>query len=168
MTSYVPVICVVAAAVAIAVAVAARARGRARLELLSVYVALAATVAATLSLTLAPMDASEHHVRLVPLSDLVEALTPPDRRMLLEKAFNVVLFLPLGAALALRGLSLGRTVLVAIAFSTAVELVQAVFVTGRTTSFDDVVFNTLGAALGHALLRFLVPKREIRGMSQVR
>ena len=168
MTFYAPMICVAAAAAAIVVAVAARARARARLESLSVLLALAATVAATLLLTLAPMDASEHHVRLVPLSDLVEALTPPDRTRLLEKAFNVVLFLPLGAALALRGLSLGRTVLVATAFSAAVELTQAVFVTGRTTSFDDVLFNTLGAAVGHALLQFLVPKRELRGISQVR
>ena len=65
---------------------------------------------------------------------------------------NVALFLPIGAALALRGAG-GRTAwLGGLALASAIEIAQLV-IPGRATSPDDVLANALGAGLGHALVR---------------
>jgi len=73
-------------------------------------------------------------------------------RGLADAILNVVLFVPLGAALALRGTSAGRAALLGAAFSAAVELCQHL-VPGRDPSPADILFNTLGTALGFAVLR---------------
>ena len=88
----------------------------------------------------------------MPLGEIVDALTPPFELLLAVTILNVLLFVPLGAALALRGVSVGRTVLAAVALSASVELAQLLVVSGRTTSVDDVLLNTAGAWLGHAVL----------------
>jgi glycopeptide antibiotics resistance protein len=120
--------------------------------------ALLAALAAILSLTLVPMD-DPHEVRLVPLSDIGDAFTPSlDTSLLVGDVLNVALFVPLGIALRLRQLPLGRAVLAALALSATVELAQATVVSGRTTSVDDLLLNTLGAAFGHVLASLLVPK----------
>jgi hypothetical protein len=87
---------------------------------------------------------------------------PPQKRMELcllcgergaaDAILNVFLFAPLGAALALRGTSAGRAVLVGAAFSAAIELCQHL-VPGRDPSPADILFNTLGTTLGMAVLR---------------
>jgi glycopeptide antibiotics resistance protein len=115
-------------------------------------VALVASVLVVLALTLVPQDAAEADVELVPLSEIVDALTPPFELLLVETVLNVLLFAPFGAVLAVRGVSVGRTVLAAAALSAAVELAQLLLVAGRTTSVDDVLLNTAGAWLGHAVL----------------
>jgi glycopeptide antibiotics resistance protein len=116
-------------------------------------VALVASVVAILSLTLHAMDADDHEVRLVPLSEIVHVLTPSiDGGLLLESGLNVLLLMPFGAALRLRGVRLGTAVLVGLSLSVAVEVAQLLFVTGRTTSFDDLLLNTLGTFLGHRLV----------------
>ena len=64
---------------------------------------------------------------------------------------NALLFLPLGAALSLLDFRLRTTVLIAFSVSALIEITQ-LFVPGRTTAVDDVLLNTLGALLGHALV----------------
>ena len=157
MNLYGALVCLVVAGAASVLAVATRRRARetrspSRLASVALNLALLATVAAILAVTLAPMDPDEHHVRLVPLTDLREAFSTLDRKLLLEKVFNVLLFVPLGFVLGLRAISIGKTLLAALVLSAAIELVQALFVTGRTTSFDDFLLNVLGALLGYVLV----------------
>jgi glycopeptide antibiotics resistance protein len=113
------------------------------------------SLAAILAFTLAPLDA-DNEVELVPLQELVEAVGASDAarglELLGEFAANVLLFAPLGVALALRGVSMRQTAVVAATLAAAVEFAQLFVVSGRTTSVDDVALNTLGAVLGHALL----------------
>lgn len=73
-------------------------------------------------------------------------------RGLADALLNVGLFVPLGAALAWRGLSGGRALLLGAALSAAIEVAQH-FVPGRDPSPADILFNSLGAALGWALVR---------------
>lgn len=73
---------------------------------------------------------------------------------------NVILFAPLGAALALNGRTGTRAVLMGGMLSCAVELAQ-IFIPGRDPSLGDVVSNTLGTAAGQLALwiavRWLLP-----------
>lgn len=66
---------------------------------------------------------------------------------------NVGLFVPLGVGLALYGLGWKRAIISAGALSTAIELTQWLVITGRYSTVGDVVTNTLGAAIGFALVR---------------
>lgn len=111
-------------------------------------------MAAVLVLTLVP-TAADNDVELVPFGDLVNAVDDWDAGRLmdvaLESTANVLLFVPFGAALAFRGLGLGRATCYGLALSLAVEVAQY-FVSGRTTAVDDVLLNGLGTVLGHLLL----------------
>src|SRR3954466_9887206 len=60
---------------------------------------------------------------------------------------NIALFMPLGAALALRGRSRGRIAQLALLLSAAIELSQF-YIPGRDPSASDVIANTCGAVLG--------------------
>jgi glycopeptide antibiotics resistance protein len=64
---------------------------------------------------------------------------------------NVILFAPFGGALALLGRRHLAATLAGLALSAAIETIQLA-IPGRTTSTADVVWNTLGAALGWALV----------------
>lgn len=108
-------------------------------------------MAAIAVLTLAPVQ-QDNEVRLRPFSELGEAFLEPDLGLLVESAANVLLFLPFGAALRLRGLGIGTTALLGLLVAGAVEAAQLLFVSGRTTSVDDLLLNTAGAVLGSALL----------------
>src|SRR4026209_2826376 len=70
-----------------------------------------------------------------------------------DSLLNVLLFVPLGVGLALRGINWNRSILMACAVSVAVETAQLLFVPGRDATLGDVVTNTVGAALGFALAR---------------
>jgi glycopeptide antibiotics resistance protein len=125
---------------------------RRRLASIASEVGLAASLATIITVTLFPTH-GDHKLQLVPLGDIVVALTPPmDWSRLLESVFNILLFIPLGGALRTRGLSVRKTVLIASAISTSVELLQLFVVAGRTTSVDDVMLNAVGAAAGYELL----------------
>jgi glycopeptide antibiotics resistance protein len=127
---------------------------------ISLNVALVASVAAILALTLYPID-GEKQIQLVPFGDIVEALMPPvDATRLLSETANVLLFVPFGAVLNLRGFRMGKTAVVGFALSASVESAQLLFVSGRTTAVDDLLLNTLGAVLGHAMLSRWLPVRE--------
>lgn len=65
---------------------------------------------------------------------------------------NLLLFLPLGAFLALGGTPPVRVVLLAALLSTGIEITQQ-WVPGRNPNPTDTLFNTLGAAFGVALAR---------------
>jgi len=112
--------------------------------------ALFASVAAIIAVTFVPTHGALD-VHLMPLGDIIDALTPPLRRsLLLGVAGNVLLFAPLGAVLRFRGLALQKAVLAGVVFSAGIEVTQ-LLVPGRTTSFDDVLLNTLGVVLGHSV-----------------
>jgi hypothetical protein len=63
---------------------------------------------------------------------------------------NVLLFLPLGAALVMAGVRPGMVILVGLLLSAGIEVTQH-WVPGRNPNPTDTFFNTLGAAAGAAL-----------------
>ena len=86
-----------------------------------------------------------------------------------DATLNVLLFVPLGFALALAGASGKRTVLAVCALSLLIEITQYLAIAGRYSTVGDVVMNTLGGALGFALARYftslLNPQRGVaRGL----
>lgn len=60
---------------------------------------------------------------------------------------NVVLFLPLGIALGIRHRSMMQAILLAVAVSAGIELLQ-VWIPGRFSSIGDIMTNSAGSALG--------------------
>ena len=68
-----------------------------------------------------------------------------------DVALNLLLFIPLGVGLRLRGLSVARSTLVAFAVSLSVESWQYLVVTGRDPTISDVLTNTTGGGLGALL-----------------
>ena len=125
----------------------------ARTQSVALDVALVFSMAAILAITLIPMGGPQE-VELLPLGGIVEALMPPvDTLVLLGAVSNILLFLPFGAALALRGFPIGRIGLSGLALSTVVEASQLLVVSGRTAAVDDLLFNVLGAVLGYVVLR---------------
>jgi glycopeptide antibiotics resistance protein len=96
--------------------------------------------------------------QLVPVWNMVVNLREGDRVLatLAGAAGNVVLFLPLGFLLPLLVPRLGRfwpTVGTGFALSAAIELSQVAFPGVRRADVNDVLMNTLGAALGYLLYR---------------
>ena len=73
-------------------------------------------------------------------------------RGLADALLNVVLFVPLGAGVALRGASFVSGILLAGGLSAGVELAQ-IFIPGRDASFGDLLFNVVGACLGFIIIR---------------
>jgi hypothetical protein len=74
-----------------------------------------------------------------------------DFRWLADGVLNVGLFLPLGMAIGWRGKSFWRATLAGAALSAAVELLQT-RIPGRDPELRDIIANTIGAALGAALV----------------
>ncbi|MBI1722501.1 MAG: VanZ family protein [Gemmatimonadetes bacterium] len=88
-----------------------------------------------------------------------------DSRASSDVLLNLILFLPLGVAIALNGWW-GRAAFVAAGLlSAGIETAQF-FIPGRDPSLGDVIFNTLGAAAGIAIVRtaphWLNPPRRLR------
>lgn len=76
---------------------------------------------------------------------------------LVDVTLNLLLFVPFGGALALLGRG-GRTALAAsFAFTLGIELLQLGVIAGRDASLSDLLTNTTGGVLGHALVR-LAPR----------
>lgn len=71
-----------------------------------------------------------------------------------DAILNVILFAPLGAALAYQRIRSIRMVLIGLAVSTIVELIQ-LYIPGRDPSAGDLLFNTIGVAGGALFPRFL-------------
>jgi len=83
---------------------------------------------------------------------------------------NLILFAPLGAALALNGRRGLRPIFAAGILSCCVELAQIV-IPGRDPSLGDVLFNSLGAAAGQFLYlaggRWVLPAARVAGRLSV-
>lgn len=95
-----------------------------------------------LTATLVPVgEAEESKLRLDPMSDLDD----------LQALGNLLLLVPLGGFLALRGMSRLRVVLIAATLSVGVEILQYHLVSGRYASVGDVLLNTTGAVIGSAV-----------------
>ncbi|HWD02200.1 MAG TPA: VanZ family protein [Amycolatopsis sp.] len=118
---------------------------------------LTAVTVGVLVLCLVTMPVGDSHgstLDLVPGADLSAAFS--DDGSLWQVIGNVLLLSPLGALIPLRLdklRSLARVAAAALAASVLVEATQFVIHTGRVTSTDDVLLNTLGATLGAALTR---------------
>jgi glycopeptide antibiotics resistance protein len=140
----------VAAAVVLLLALAAALAAKRRHRATTVDVALAVVVVVILGLTLRPLG-DAHRVRPRPLADIVETFTPPLRSdLLLALAGNIAIFVPLGALFGLRHVPWLRAITFGALLSISIEIAQLA-VPGRTTSFDDVLLNTAGTALGFGL-----------------
>ena len=90
------------------------------------------------------------NLNLIPFADM---LAYPSNALL-----NVVLFLPLGIMLPLLWQpfrTMKSTVLFGFSLSLAVELLQ--ILVGRATDINDLITNTLGAALGFSLWKLAPP-----------
>jgi glycopeptide antibiotics resistance protein len=68
---------------------------------------------------------------------------------------NVIMFLPAGMLLALAGARWRATLLVGLLGSLAIEITQYVAHIGRVSDVNDLLTNTVGALLGHTLVRVL-------------
>jgi glycopeptide antibiotics resistance protein len=102
--------------------------------------------------------------QLVPIWNLVVNLRDGDRALatLAGAAGNVALFLPLGFLLPLlapRLDRLWRTVGTGLALSAAIELSQVAFPGVRRADVNDVLLNTLGAAVGFLAYRLAARAR---------
>jgi glycopeptide antibiotics resistance protein len=124
-------------------------------------VALLVALALIATLTFAPLEEEVPRlpVNLLPFRDQLLALQGQIEmgRALSELAANVVLFVPLGIALAWRWRrpSVRAVALWALAVSVAVEAGQAVLQTGRQADVTDLLANVSGAVLGLLLVRRL-------------
>jgi VanZ family protein len=133
------------------IAAATRIRRRLADSPLSLQIALGVSLAGIFAITLVPAR-GPNELQLVPLIRIVRGFTPPlDPAVVTNAIGNIVLFLPLGAVLCLLGLRRRTIVLTAFCLSAAIETTQ-LFIPGRTTSSDDVLCNTLGAAVGLLLV----------------
>lgn len=128
------------------------ARGVVAPVILAVYGVLLAAIAFWPT----PVDAGAGGL-LSQLTHAVPLLTYPR----LEFGANILLFLPLGALLALI-LRRARWLAVplAVAVTVTVESVQAVALAQRTPSFLDIVANTVGAGLGLMLVVVMTAARR--------
>jgi glycopeptide antibiotics resistance protein len=126
------------------------------------------SVVTILVLTLRPgnLGALRATWQLLPFGDLLAAIPDPGliRLALADIVTNILLFAPLGAAIALRwpGASTRRVVLSAAAVSAAIEMTQGVMAVGRTAQSTDVLMNVLGAWLGWSLVRRVLVARASR------
>jgi glycopeptide antibiotics resistance protein len=126
-------------------------------------VAMALIVIATL-LTPQLAGAGERTILLEPFWDLREALAGRQvlGRAIAEMVGNVLLFIPLGLAIALRWptLSLIATIGAAVATSLVVEVGQALLAGGRMTDVTDVLMNGIGALIGALFIRGATSPQE--------
>jgi glycopeptide antibiotics resistance protein len=134
----------------------------------ALQVLAAAYVALVLAVTLLPIQWSHElahwpdnrHTQLVPLAPVVANLASDQHRLLTvaQVGGNLLLFLPLGLLLPLVAGWLdraGRVLLAACGSSVAIELYQLRMPGIRRSDVNDVLANTIGAALGWLALRMV-------------
>ena len=144
------------------------------------WLLVSVTTIALLGMTLTP-GGNRDGLNLVPLKETLRVVRavggapaplehPAFGYLLWNLGGNVAVFLPLGFGLAglMRGLgraaAFTRAVLAGLALSVAIEVVQLA-IPNRATDVDDVLLNTVGAALGAGLFTWLLrrPRRGAAG-----
>ncbi len=116
---------------------------------------LAAYLSLVLVATLTPMSAPRGTVNLRPLATMTDDLARGGEGLVVNFLGNVALLAPLGFLLTrLRPswATLARVAGVGAGFSLAIEVMQFAF-GRRVADVDDVLLNTLGAALGYLAFR---------------
>ncbi|UGY92833.1 VanZ family protein [Streptomyces gobiensis] len=112
-----------------------------------------------------PLGTGGYDISWVPGGGLWESggngygLFPEERDMLLrQQAANAAMFVSLAALLAFSAPRWPPLALIGscLVFSVVIEAVQFVMAAGRTVDVDDVLFNTLGGALGVFAVRLAV------------
>jgi len=108
---------------------------------------LALAVVFIAAVTLTPQSGSNvHHVW--PFEEIGPALAHPlHMTFAVNLVGNILLFAPLGAALARVRFRPLEAALLGCATSTAIEIAQH-FIPGRTSATDDILLNTMGTAIG--------------------
>lgn len=125
--------------------------------------AVVASLVTVLAFTVRPglgIDGGSVMVNFVPFRDLVHSLdlSPFYQRLALGNLVgNILLFVPWGAALALRYRALGVLAVLGICAgsSTGIEVWQGISATGRNVDITDVLMNTVGGVLGFVAVRTL-------------
>jgi glycopeptide antibiotics resistance protein len=116
-------------------------------------------MAVALWVTLRPRPNPPSQPILIPLVDTWRQMRDLGDKVALQEATrNVLLFIPLGYLLpaSVRELRiLRRTVAFGAAMSALIELSQWLFSSGRSPSIDDVMYNTIGTAVGGCLFLLL-------------
>jgi glycopeptide antibiotics resistance protein len=96
----------------------------------------------------------------MPFEDLIRAWPLSWARgvILDQMGANVLLFVPFGLALTLRGrrVPAWRVALASLAFSVGIELTQGLAGNGRSADITDVLMNTLGGVCGWVLGRLVL------------
>jgi VanZ family protein len=86
------------------------------------------------------------------------------RRWLADGLLNLILIVPLGFAIAWRGRSIVKAAALGMLLSVAVEVSQ-LWIAGRDSSLSDVLFNSVGAAVGASLAQnpvaWIFPNRAL-------
>ncbi|VTR77172.1 VanZ family protein [Cellulomonas hominis] len=157
-------IALVAATIAVVAAVIAARRGR-RFSTTTVrgvaWVLASTCAAAVYVLTLFPMLARGRVVDLVPFSTFA-ALADPTATTLVQLTGNALLLSWIGIlmpALARRPWPSWKVVLLAAGISVGIEVLQYVSNSGRASTIDDVLLNTLGAYAGAKIgLKTVTPR----------
>ncbi len=84
---------------------------------------------------------------------------------------NIILFVPMGVALALQGWSVRTKLLFAFGVTLFIESAQSTVIPGRDASLGDLLFNTVGAAVGIVLtmsvLHWILPRGKSKSLLQV-
>ncbi|WP_168166951.1 VanZ family protein [Corynebacterium sp. HMSC04H06] len=94
------------------------------------------------------INGSAHAIRSLDLQFLDGWETPPIWYGPYTNTFgNILLFVPVGAAFYALTRGTGRAVLLGLATSLSIEVIQYIFALGYS-DVDDLLFNTIGAALG--------------------
>lgn len=161
-----PLMAVVGLATLVAV-VRRRHLGRRRLRMLGAGI-LTATLVLIAATTLLPVVAgAPASINMDPGATIRNYLEFGDDLLSARNlGLNVALFVPFGLGLALwRRWGVFRVVPFGLALSALIEAAQYALPIGRAVDVDDVVLNTVGAALGAvtvSVIRRLVPQRASR------
>ena len=110
---------------------------------------LIAALAFIAVLTLTPRGGpTKHHVW--PFEEIVPALEHP-LRSAVNLVGNLLLFVPFGASLASFRFPALATIGLGCVTSMCIEIAQH-FISGRTSATDDILLNTVSAAIGYVLV----------------
>ncbi len=84
---------------------------------------------------------------------------------------NIILFIPMGVALAIQGWRVRTQLLFAFGVTLFIESAQSTVIPGRDASLGDLLFNTVGAAVGIALtmsaIHWILPRGRSKSLLQI-